>query len=763
MPETPDSSLIHARGLTKRFGDFIAVDGIDFDVQPGEAFGFLGPNGAGKTSTMRMIGCISPISDGELPSWAWTHGRHGPQIRARLGVVPQNDTLDNELTVRENLIIYGRYFGLPRGPSPPAAPTSCSTSSSCRPGKRPRRAAIGRHEAAAHDRPTPDQRAGPDAPRRADDRPRPTGPPPALGPPVPAQAAGRHPRPDDPLHGRGGAAVRSARRHGQGQDRGRGFAAGADPAATPPRRSPSSGSRRASRTRSTASSTGSRERIEQLPDRILLYADDGEDVVIAARTARPPSRDGARPPLDARGRLPPPDRPLAGRIDGLGHRVRPAAPARRPGQLPARRPARRHRAPRPAVPADVPRLAVQQLRDRPCCSCSRWASGSAVYVDQKPDAAARRRDLSRSSWPRACSRRAVMQSASFEAAFPILGGLQWNRPFHAMFATPLPRRATSPSGTSSGSPSGRPLVAGLLRGDRGLRREPVPADRARDPRGRADGPVVRGADHGLHRHAANAGQFAPLFRFGITPLFLFCGTFFPIESLPELIRADCLALPPVAWRRPAPRADARDGRPCAAARLVHVGVLSRSRSARRSRPRAGRSSPAGEGLGGDAMTVLLLIAARSRSAAGGALRIIERNLLVYKHGWLVLSSPASSSRCSTCSRSGSGSACSSATSPARAARRSRTRRSWRRRCSARGDERRDHRVHVQLLLQAQLRQESRADPDDADVARGRVALGELCWALIRGGLYTIGFLGVMVVFGLARSPLDPADAPGGDS
>src|ERR1700752_891861 len=110
----PIGSLIRARGLTKRFGEFTAVDGVDFDVQPGEAFGFLGPNGAGKTSTMRMIGCTSPISDGELSVLGMDPRRQGPQIRARLGVVPQADTLDNELTVRENLIIYGRYFGLPR-------------------------------------------------------------------------------------------------------------------------------------------------------------------------------------------------------------------------------------------------------------------------------------------------------------------------------------------------------------------------------------------------------------------------------------------------------------------------------------------------------------------------------------------------------------------------------------------------------------------------------------------------------------------------
>jgi lipooligosaccharide transport system ATP-binding protein len=106
--------LIRARRLTKRFGEFTAVDGIDFEVAPGEAFGFLGPNGAGKTSTMRMIGCTSPVTDGELRILDMDPRRHGPQIRARLGVVPQADTLDNELTVRENLLIYGRYFGLPR-------------------------------------------------------------------------------------------------------------------------------------------------------------------------------------------------------------------------------------------------------------------------------------------------------------------------------------------------------------------------------------------------------------------------------------------------------------------------------------------------------------------------------------------------------------------------------------------------------------------------------------------------------------------------
>jgi lipooligosaccharide transport system ATP-binding protein len=110
----PDSALIRARGLTKRFGEFVAVDAIDFDVAPGESFGFLGPNGAGKTSTMRMIGAVSPVTEGTLTVLGMDPRTHGPEIRARLGVVPQQDTLDTELTVRENLTLYGRYFGLSR-------------------------------------------------------------------------------------------------------------------------------------------------------------------------------------------------------------------------------------------------------------------------------------------------------------------------------------------------------------------------------------------------------------------------------------------------------------------------------------------------------------------------------------------------------------------------------------------------------------------------------------------------------------------------
>ncbi|GAB6897413.1 ATP-binding cassette domain-containing protein [Kineosporia succinea] len=113
-PEPEPDILISARGLTKHFGDFVAVDGIDLDVRRGEAFGFLGPNGAGKSSTMRMIGCVSPLTDGSLSLFGLDPATDGPAIRGRLGVVPQKDLLDEELTVRENLLVYGRYFGLSR-------------------------------------------------------------------------------------------------------------------------------------------------------------------------------------------------------------------------------------------------------------------------------------------------------------------------------------------------------------------------------------------------------------------------------------------------------------------------------------------------------------------------------------------------------------------------------------------------------------------------------------------------------------------------
>jgi lipooligosaccharide transport system ATP-binding protein len=111
---TGPAPLVVARQLTKRFGTFTAVDAVDFHIAPGESFGFLGPNGAGKTSTMRMISCMSPVTSGTLRVFGLDPATDGAAIRRRIGLVPQEDTLDLQLTVLDNLVVYGRYFDLPR-------------------------------------------------------------------------------------------------------------------------------------------------------------------------------------------------------------------------------------------------------------------------------------------------------------------------------------------------------------------------------------------------------------------------------------------------------------------------------------------------------------------------------------------------------------------------------------------------------------------------------------------------------------------------
>jgi lipooligosaccharide transport system ATP-binding protein len=118
-PRTPAAAdgppvLVRGHRLTKVYGDFTAVDGIDLEVRQGESFGILGPNGAGKSTTMRLVGCVSDPTSGELTILGLDPRHDGPRIRARLGVVPQRDTLDEELTVRENVLVYGRYFGMSR-------------------------------------------------------------------------------------------------------------------------------------------------------------------------------------------------------------------------------------------------------------------------------------------------------------------------------------------------------------------------------------------------------------------------------------------------------------------------------------------------------------------------------------------------------------------------------------------------------------------------------------------------------------------------
>src|SRR2546421_8140470 len=117
MPEP----VVVARSVAKRYGSFEAVKGIDFEVGARQCFGFLGPNGAGKTTTMRMISCTSPPSDGELTILGLPAWKAGRRIKARLGVVPQENNLDEEVTVIENLLVYARYFGIQPRTSRPKA------------------------------------------------------------------------------------------------------------------------------------------------------------------------------------------------------------------------------------------------------------------------------------------------------------------------------------------------------------------------------------------------------------------------------------------------------------------------------------------------------------------------------------------------------------------------------------------------------------------------------------------------------------------
>ena len=199
----------------------------------------------------------------------------GPAIRARLGVVPQEDNLDLELTVRENLYVYGRYFDLPRRELRDRVEQLIDFAQLTERADDRVDPLSGRHEAPPHHRPVPGQRAGAAAPRRAHHRARPPGPPRPLGPPVPAQGRRGHPGADHPLHGRGRTAVRPAGGDGRRADRGRGLAAPAHRVATRTREvvelrfGPGESERMAGKLADLA------DRIEALPDRLLLYTDDG--------------------------------------------------------------------------------------------------------------------------------------------------------------------------------------------------------------------------------------------------------------------------------------------------------------------------------------------------------------------------------------------------------------------------------------------------------------------------------------------------------
>ena len=253
--------MISARGLRKSFGDFEAVKGIDVDVRKGEAFGFLGPNGAGKSSTMRMIASVSPVTSGELRILGHGPGHRRPgdprparRLPAGGHARQRAQRLRQPLHLRPLLRHRPRHLPRPGQRAARVRPDH-------REGEVQGRGPVRRHEAPAHHRPQPDQQPRPAAARRADHRPRPAGAPRAVGPALPAQAGGRDARDHHPLHGRGRAALRPARRDGQGRDRRRGLAARADRRPLDPRgrraalrgRRARGAGRRRSRTSATAS------------------------------------------------------------------------------------------------------------------------------------------------------------------------------------------------------------------------------------------------------------------------------------------------------------------------------------------------------------------------------------------------------------------------------------------------------------------------------------------------------------------------------
>ena len=474
-----------------------------------------------------------------------------------------------ELTVRENLVIYGRYFDLPRAEARRRADDLLEFVQLIDRGDEPGRAAVGRDEAPPDDRPVAHQRARADAPRRADDRPRPAGPAPRLGPPVPAQAARRHARPHDPLHGRGRAAVRPARRHGQGEDRRRGLARASSSSATRPARSPSSASRPASRRRSTASSTASPTGSSGCPT-----GSSCTPTTARRRSSRPTSAVSDPRPCSSGARR--------SRTCSCGS--------------PAARSSSRRRLAMTAHVARGPRVRHGRVYRRtwrgrivttflsPVLFLAALGFGLGRFVDSTGDA-----DLGGVAVPavpgaRACSPRSAMQTGGFEATYPIIGGIRWNRiyPRDARDADHDQRHRQRRARAGSASAwRWSPAVFLLVMAP--VRARLLAAGVARAPGRDADRPRIRGADHGLRRDPAERPGLhdaLPLRAHAAVPLL--SGTFFPIDQLPEPSAA-------VAWLSP------RCGTASRLTRALTLGIRS-TRSwplLHVARPRLSSSSAAG--------------------------------------------------------------------------------------------------------------------------------------------------------------------------
>ena len=211
--------VIHAAGLTKRFGELEAVKGIDLDVQPGEIFGFLGPNGAGKSTTINMLCTLMRPTGGTATVAGFDVDRQQADVRARIGLVFQDPSLDGQLTARENLQFHAFVYSVPSAERKAADRRGARDGRAHRSRERARDDLLGRDEAAARDRPRDAPHARGAVPRRADHRARSADPPSHLGVPPPPPRRGRcDPVHDDPLHGRG-RRLRPDRDHRRRADR----------------------------------------------------------------------------------------------------------------------------------------------------------------------------------------------------------------------------------------------------------------------------------------------------------------------------------------------------------------------------------------------------------------------------------------------------------------------------------------------------------------------------------------------------------------
>jgi lipooligosaccharide transport system ATP-binding protein len=514
--------LIYARGLTKTFGSLRAVDAVDFSVTRGEAFGFLGPNGAGKSSTMRMIAAVSPRSGGDLRVLGLDPDRDGPTIRGRLGVVPQEDNLDLELTVRENLYVYGRYFDLPR---------------------RELRARIERLLDFAQ------------LSERADDRVEPlsggmkrrltiarslVNEPDLLlldEPTTGLDPQARHALWDRlyRLKAEGVTLVLTTHYMDEAEqlcDRLVVMEGGRIAAEGSPRElidryctrevvelrfGPGESERMAAKL--TGLDGRVTERIEVLPDRLLLYTDEGDAAVGGGRSTPPRASQRPRPARHAGRRVPATHRPPPGGLTRHGHSPDVAS----------------RRLLRPRLPAHLAGVDHDHLREPGPVPGGHGRRARLVHQQGRPHRALGHLSYLQFVAPALAATTAAMTAAS-ESMFPVMGAIRWTRTYFGMLATPLRvgdvlARHLLWIATRVATAVSAYLIVMAAFGT-------TPSIETWPSCQRACWSGWRSRRHWRRsRPARRMSRRSPLvFRLGVIPLFLFSGVFFPISQLPLALR-----------------------------------------------------------------------------------------------------------------------------------------------------------------------------------------------------------------------------------